>query len=503
MSTDRGNFISLESFDPNSRKEPILNSPRSIEACRRQGIEPNELLIRTNPEIKDFFKHKKLDPEGLDLICKHYEERRREKVRVLLEEREQLIEDEKNGLVVFDTDGLQKRSKEYKGAGSVSKSKYGGSMVGGESALIEREKRQLEKIRLRQEKEIKQIMDHEAKLAEIRNKQEDKMQQQADKDRQREHELMQKRAEQEELRRQKEQEKKQRADEEAEMQKQLAQEAYEKEQEKMQQEKERERMRQIEFRRKEEEQKQKHEEFIKKTEEKLLEQQMRVEQRKAEMEMKDQIRLEMMRRQQEEKLLTNEEKRIRQEQRLKIAKEKNEELMYGKKQEFDEKFIRNEERRKAFELEKEQKAEETRMRAEMHAQLIKKVLEGNSKNLEERREQSLAKRSMADDRKRELDRIAEIERKQKLEAEREKEEQRKGVKSNMEYLQKAKVDEYTKKFEETEIKVATVQKMKHDEHKTKNHINTIKKIDKEENVRRIAKMQEYQRQKNFRKDSVR
>ena len=52
------------------------------------------------------------------LICKHYEERRKEKVRILLEvkiiqsdenindddtqERAQLIEDERNGLISFD-----------------------------------------------------------------------------------------------------------------------------------------------------------------------------------------------------------------------------------------------------------------------------------------------------------------------------------------------------------------------------------------------------------------
>lgn len=33
-------IISLENFDEQGRSRPILNSPRSIEACRRQGIEP-------------------------------------------------------------------------------------------------------------------------------------------------------------------------------------------------------------------------------------------------------------------------------------------------------------------------------------------------------------------------------------------------------------------------------------------------------------------------------
>jgi hypothetical protein len=60
-------------------------SPRSLEACRRQGIDPEELLVRTAEDIKQQNKGKALDQENLELMARHYEERRREKVRVLLE----------------------------------------------------------------------------------------------------------------------------------------------------------------------------------------------------------------------------------------------------------------------------------------------------------------------------------------------------------------------------------------------------------------------------------
>jgi len=502
MSTDRGRSVnSLETFDPTNRREPILNSPRSVEACRRQGIDPHELIIRSQQEIKEFFKHKRMDPEALDLVCKHYEERRQEKVRVLLEERAQLVEDERNGLIEFDPETLKgKEIKGGSGSGSGSQPKHGnylGSAVsgGGESTLIEREKRQLDKIRKRQEKEIKQIMDHETRLAEIRKVQEEKLEAQKEKERQREMELLQKRKEAEELKKEKGYEKQMQEQEEVERQKRLAQDAYQREQEKMVQEKERERLRQIELREKEEFQKQKQAEFVRKTEEKLMDQQMRVEQRKQEMDVKDQMRQEMMRRQQEEKQKDSEAKRRALEEKFAYTKERNDELLKQKKIEYDEKLQKNEEKRRMFEYEREEKNQEAKMRAEMHAVLIKKVIDENANQGEAKRSESLMKRAVADERKIQLDRQAERQRQIRVLEEREKEEKRKGVKENMEIILKDKTDNYVHKFKESEIKVAIVQKMKHDEHKTKSHIGTLKKLDKEENVHRIAKMQEYQREK--------
>ena len=65
----------------------------------------------------------------------------------------------------------------------------------------------------------------------------------------------------------------------------------------------------------------------------------------------------------------------------------------------------------------------------------------------------------------------------------------------MEMMLKQKTETYLEKFVQSDIKVAVVQKMKNDEFRAKSHIETIKRMDKEENVIRIAKMQEYQREK--------
>jgi len=63
----------------------IIFSPRSLEACKRQGILPKELVMKSFDEIKEMYGDGKVDREGLELIAQHYEERRREKVRILLE----------------------------------------------------------------------------------------------------------------------------------------------------------------------------------------------------------------------------------------------------------------------------------------------------------------------------------------------------------------------------------------------------------------------------------
>jgi len=53
-----------------------MSSPKSIEACKRSGIAPQELIKKSRKEIKDMFKQQILNEEGIDLHLKHYEEKR-------------------------------------------------------------------------------------------------------------------------------------------------------------------------------------------------------------------------------------------------------------------------------------------------------------------------------------------------------------------------------------------------------------------------------------------
>lgn len=77
-------MITLESFDQYKSKARI-NSPRSLDACRRQGIDPGELLYVPMEEYKQRAKRKNLNRDLFKLRWEHHEQKRKEKLRVLLE----------------------------------------------------------------------------------------------------------------------------------------------------------------------------------------------------------------------------------------------------------------------------------------------------------------------------------------------------------------------------------------------------------------------------------
>lgn len=136
-----------------------MNTPRSVEACKRQGIEPHELLYQSMATYK-----KSLGVEGASLHTDqvrlrwgHLEQRRREKVRVIKEERALIAYEEINGQWRAPTTsqlsaGSPKKSVGFRGA-SVQSSPSKTAISGGgakESAMIEKEMQELERIKHKQ-----------------------------------------------------------------------------------------------------------------------------------------------------------------------------------------------------------------------------------------------------------------------------------------------------------------------------------------------------------------
>lgn len=62
-----------------------LPSPRSIEACLRQGILQKDLINKSPDEVKVIFKEKDIDKATLDQRIKFIEERRLEKIKILID----------------------------------------------------------------------------------------------------------------------------------------------------------------------------------------------------------------------------------------------------------------------------------------------------------------------------------------------------------------------------------------------------------------------------------
>jgi len=67
----------------------LLNSPRTIEACRRQGIDPSDLDRITEDRVREMIaqrERKKNVPKVLvEIRMAHYEEKRKEKFRLIKE----------------------------------------------------------------------------------------------------------------------------------------------------------------------------------------------------------------------------------------------------------------------------------------------------------------------------------------------------------------------------------------------------------------------------------
>jgi hypothetical protein len=67
---------SLENFDEYNIEPPLLTSPRSLEACLRQGLQPEELVFR----YFDSFQEQGAASDLQEIRWKHYEKKRLEKL---------------------------------------------------------------------------------------------------------------------------------------------------------------------------------------------------------------------------------------------------------------------------------------------------------------------------------------------------------------------------------------------------------------------------------------
>jgi hypothetical protein len=65
-----------------------------LKACKKQGIEPHELLKKGIVDIREMYKRDNLNKTGIMLAAQHYEERRLEKLRIVMKERTRMLDDE-------------------------------------------------------------------------------------------------------------------------------------------------------------------------------------------------------------------------------------------------------------------------------------------------------------------------------------------------------------------------------------------------------------------------
>jgi hypothetical protein len=84
-------MTSLDNFDPWGQRR--LDSPRSLQACARQGINPGDLLWKSDKFILQFYNDGLNDPASLRVKRQHFEELQDEKLILARQERQRIIQE--------------------------------------------------------------------------------------------------------------------------------------------------------------------------------------------------------------------------------------------------------------------------------------------------------------------------------------------------------------------------------------------------------------------------
>lgn len=152
-------MANLENFNErDTRTKRVLTSPRSIEACRREGVEPSELLVRSRASFAQKGQSASLQRKRHE----HSEIRRRERIAQCRQTRRRIIEQERERQV---EDAYQQHggSGGHEGHGNTTS----GSGLGANdtSDLIKLDEEELERVKRRQQRELEKMLAFEMEQA--------------------------------------------------------------------------------------------------------------------------------------------------------------------------------------------------------------------------------------------------------------------------------------------------------------------------------------------------
>ena len=472
-----GPRVSLENFDAHSKHSQVLGSPRSMEACKREGILPRELLFVSKDEYSKIFGSEQLDEYNMQIRFDHMEKRRLEKLRSVTELRLKLIEDEKAGIDIYAQHGS-----------------YKGTAKGTADGMLSREANMIEKIKRNQKKEVEQMMQFEVELQAQRQKNEEKARLMHEKEHKRQQELEEHRkqaaankAMKEEERRKKEGEADRKKIEEDNNRSIKEQNKEEERLRQGLQKKEQQRIL-------EEQQKKKQQEFKLSTEKILENQRVEILKKKEEMDSHDADR---RRREEENKKIRADKAQARKDEmqyKIDELKKKNDVAVERRKHEYEEKERQAEEKKKAYEQSKEAEREKVSEKFKKKEELIEKAKSSNQQNLMKKKDDYFNQLSKNEERKKiiELEKKALLEQEKQREIDRQKKREEKKT-SNITTLEKRK-DTLVKAASEKDNKLKLVHDRREKDRMYQNNLETMRKIDKLDNVKRNERKKEYERQ---------
>eukprot|EP00939_MAST-03C_sp_MAST-3C-sp1_P000252 g252.t1 len=371
-------MMSSEKAHDLNRKPPPrqLFTPRSAEAFLKSGVDPELVKIRD----LDSFWEPRLDPSLQRIHHEAYVANRHEFIDIVRRKYDQILT------------GDQKHRAQTASSLHDSPNKK----TSATSTLVENEKKRLEKLRYRQEKEIQQMIAYEMKVARIQEEQNKKMmKEQARRERRKREELLRKKKNAE-LKRERQLKKKAQEDAEEIRRRMLAREQFVKEQQLVEAKKREEKRAKQEAREREIERVEKSKKHAMETARRFKDQQDRILDRMKEMKRSEARRDEYMNAMKERRHADLVKKRMMIEKRQhenKIAYRKRERKRL---MEFRDRQRHNEDRRQRLEMEKHQYMLERQRLAELNERRRVMAVEDAHREEEERKQVLLDRQKEAD-----------------------------------------------------------------------------------------------------------
>eukprot|EP00282_Hemiselmis_andersenii_P024112 CAMPEP_0172013104 /NCGR_PEP_ID=MMETSP1041-20130122/9199_1 /TAXON_ID=464988 /ORGANISM="Hemiselmis andersenii, Strain CCMP439" /LENGTH=553 /DNA_ID=CAMNT_0012667737 /DNA_START=210 /DNA_END=1869 /DNA_ORIENTATION=- len=391
---------SLDTFDEYNIAAPLLTSPRSIEACKRQGIEAEELVFR----YEDSFFEKGITQDIQEIRWKHYEKKRRDKLSLVREERLELISMGWEPSV----------GKSMTASGNDTGNDTGLEAERRGTAAL-KEQRQMESIKAKRQQELEQMVAYELKLTQVAEEQQRQIEADRHKEAQRQKEAQARQKAWEEIQRQKEVDKVKEEARQERIRKKLAVEEYQKEQDRKLQEELEEKARLKAARQREVDARLMREEHKKQTEMIIEQQQKVVEKRRQEMQEKDERRKAEMEARQLESMVKAEEERQRAQQRIQSAMEQQREMLKMQRRLYHERQDRNAVKRAQYEAAQRAETERLRQVAEMKKDELTRAFKKMERIENKKRRQTLEKEQMAEKNLQAVRQQREIDHRQKME----------------------------------------------------------------------------------------
>ena len=474
-------IISLENANYNGKVR--INSPRSHEALARLGYTPEELsyvslndFITRNPELRGMSK---------EIIKNRYDfidNKRLKKIEEAKNERLRIIEDEEN------------RSNNL---GSASQNLASNSMLNSQlkSTAINNELKALERMKKKQEMELLNMVQYELKTKLMMKENEEKIRKQREKELKYKQEIEEQHRLENERKKQKEAERLEQLRKEEEERTRKEAEKYMEEQKRMKQEQERERQRLREARMKQEKEKQKQEEFRKSIEKMLLDNMQKAEMRQLQLQEKDNIRKQKMEEKRLEEMRRNQEKMLAKQQLIEKNMRNLEDKLNNQRENYMRKEMINEEKKQQFEYMRSLAFKEKKEKSEARSNEMKKVLAKNTELEQMKIEQYNERQKKIQQHKLEIEEQQRLEQFKKEERNRNRDIHIKETLKNNEKLENQKKYYILDKISKRDDMVNQMRMMKERDNMEKSEMRTIKRIEKEEGLKRLANLQEYERSK--------